>query len=307
MAEPRKRLGRGLNSLLSSTRLQENETQDSPVTTALTPDKYTGIDRIIEIGVEKINRNPHQPRSYWDQDRLSELADSIKANGLIQPIIVREMGDGYQLIAGERRLRATRMADKNTILAIVKEANEEQMVEWALIENIHRADLNPLERALAYQRYLQKFAINQSDAAEKLGEDRSTIANYIRLLELPDDVKQLLSEGKISMGHARALLGLKIQRQQVDLALHIANKGMSVRELEKKVKSLQQGEDIEKTIVQKGAHVLELEQEMAQSLGTKVQIKTAGKNKHRGKIIIEFYNLDDFDRLRSKFCNDSDL
>ncbi len=258
-------------------------------------------EKVLKLPIDKINRNPHQPRINWNEEKLLELAESIKANGLIQPVLVRTMGDGYQLIAGERRLRAARIAKQKDILAIIRNASEEQMLEWALIENIHRADLNPLERANAYKNYVNNFSLSQQQAAQRIGEDRSTIANYMRLLELPEEIKQLLNDEKISMGHARALLAVDDKHQQLRLADMIISQNLSVRDIERKIQNLQHGpQNTKPQPPEKSDHIIELEREMSQSLGTKVVIKTAGKKRHRGKILIEFYNLDDFDRLKEK-------
>jgi len=304
MPETKKRLGRGLNSLLSSTRLQELSQTDAPEPAQrivqLTQNQLPE-EKVLKLPIDEINCNPHQPRINWNEKKLLELADSIKANGLIQPVLVRAMGQGYQLIAGERRLRAARMAGQKDILAIIRHADEEQMIEWALIENIHRADLNPLERANAYKNYVKNFSLSQHQAAQRIGEDRSTIANYMRLLDLPDEIKKLLNDEKITMGHARALLAVDNKQQQLQLADMIVSRKLSVRELERKIQNLQYDQqDKNEEPPEKNNHIIELEREMSQSLGTKVVIKTVGKKRHRGKIIIEFYNLDDFDRLKEK-------
>ncbi len=305
MAETRKRLGRGLDSLLSSTRLQELDEVSSPPSpqksaTLDIPAGTTSKEYVAEVELEKVNRNPHQPRTQWDEDKLLELSDSIKANGLIQPILVRPMGDGFQLIAGERRLRASKMAGLKTINVIVRPASEEQMLEWALIENIHRADLGPLERAQAYKKYLTDFSLSPQEAAGRLGEDRSTIVNYVRLLDLPAEIKDYLDAQKISMGHARSLLGVSDTDLQMQLARMVIEKRISVRELERRIQELNNKEEKKKVVETpaKNNHILELENEMTRTVGTKVTIKTRGKNGHKGKIIIDFHNLDDFDRLR---------
>lgn len=297
MPEAKKRLGRGLDALLSSTRLEqisdvglEERIKAAPITAAV------GHEFIEDLPLEKINRNPHQPRQVWDEEKLHELAESIRVLGLVQPIIVRPMGQGYQLIAGERRLRACQKAGKNTIAAIVRDANEEQMIEWALVENIHRDDLNPIERARAYHHYMERFNLTQQQVAERIGEDRSTIANYVRLLELSDELRNWVGDGRLSMGHARALLGLT-EGKRIKLAQDAVGQKWSVRELERRVQA-------EKSNVNniprpaRNPHIVELEQEMTRALGTKVTIVTNGRKADRGKIIIEFYSLDDFDRIR---------
>jgi len=300
MPETKKRLGKGLNSLLSSTRLQEIDQSASMVREADSAVEKIG-ERIISLPIEKISTNPHQPRQHWSEQKLLDLADSIKANGLIQPIIVRPLNSGFQLVAGERRLRAAQMAGLDEISAVVRDATEEQMLEWALVENIHRADLNPIERARAYQHYLKSFSLTQETAAGKLGEDRSTIANYVRLLELPDEIQKLLETGSITMGHARALLSLESAIKRSKLAQAILAKKLSVRDVERQVQVLKNPPLENKTAPDNPSPLIqELQQQMTQALGTKVVIKTVGKKARRGKIIIEFYNLDDFDRIKEK-------
>lgn len=314
MSETKKRLGRGLNSLLSSTRLDEiaeitppasSEAALREILEVKSPESIPYVrpsDYITELPLEKIKRNPHQPRQHWDDQKLLDLSESIKANGLIQPILVRPMSDGFQLIAGERRLRATQMADKEKIPAIVRDATEEQMLEWALVENIHRADLSPLERAHAYQQYMTRFSMTQQEAGDKLGEDRSTIANYVRLLELPETVRPMLAEGQISMGHARALLGVPDKKVQLKFAEMTYRQHLSVRKLERLIQAHKNPPvQLSPEVTARQTHINELEQEMTRSLGTRVVIKTAGKKSHRGKIVIEFYSLDEFERIRQRF------
>ncbi|MBN2376243.1 MAG: ParB/RepB/Spo0J family partition protein [Sedimentisphaerales bacterium] len=300
MPETKRRLGKGLNSLLSSTRLEEID-QSSPAVPETVSLVAKAGERILSLLIEKISTNPHQPRQHWNEQKLLDLADSIKANGLIQPIIVRPLNSGFQLVAGERRLRAAQMAGLTEIAAIVRDATEEQMLEWALVENIHRADLSPIERARAYQHYLKSFSLTQETAAGKLGEDRSTIANYVRLLELPDEIQKLLEAGSITMGHARALLSLENAIKRSKLAQLIIAKKLSVRDVERQVQVLKNPlTDVLKTPETTSPLIMELQQQMTQALGTKVIIKTVGKKARRGKIIIEFYSLDDFDRIKEK-------
>lgn len=307
MSETKKRLGRGLNSLVSATRFKQ---MDQPserfleTTNQVVVNRHVATNAIQEIPLDKITRNPHQPRHLWDETDLAALAQSIQANGLIQPILVRPIGDSYQLIAGERRLRATQLSGNNTIAAIVRDATEEKSLEWALIENIHRTDLNSLERARAYQHYLKEFSLTQNEAAERLGEDRSTIANYIRLLDLPESVQQMINEKLLSMGHARALLALPDKMQRRSFAQRVIQKNLSVRELEKQIQAHKYDQQRPaETPTQKPPHIQDLEQELTRHVGTKVLIKPTGKKGHRGKIIIEYYSLDDFDRVREQLLH----
>lgn len=301
--EKTKHLGRGLASLLGPITSNGNETNKplaEPAAIANFPVDKELRDSLREISVDVIFPNPHQPRTVWNQQDLADLAESIKANGVVQPIIVRPAGKGFELIAGERRLRAAKLASMTTIPALIREATEEQMLEWSLIENIHRANLNPVERAKAYQNYLSTFSLTQSEAAERLGENRTVIANYIRLLDLPDEIRQMLSDGQLTMGHARAMLALPTD----DLRRKLANRAMagrlSVREVERLVrKYLTETGQTRTTARSKPAHIIELEGELSRELGTKVAIETR-KNGQRGKIIIEFYSLNEFDRITER-------
>ena len=304
MAETKRRLGRGLDSLLSSTRLRamENEAAgEEGVSSQLLVNTGDMRGLVAEVPLAAIHRNPHQPRQHWDEQRLLSLAESIKQNGVIQPVLLRPMGDGFQLIAGERRLRGTKLAGLATIPAIVRDATEEQMLEWALVENIHRADLNPIERARGYQRYLKQFSLTQETAAKRLGEDRSTIANYVRLLELSEELQQWMTEGRLSMGHGRALLGVTDAKLRLKLASLAIEQNWSVRQMERHLQEeKQQVGKADRKERQKDAHILDLEREMTRNIGSKVTIEERGRKKHQGKIVIEFYSLDDFDRIRER-------
>ncbi|MGM0420022.1 MAG: ParB/RepB/Spo0J family partition protein [Bacillota bacterium] len=212
------RLGRGLDALISAEGLQENN--------------------LREIKVESIEPNPYQPRQEFSEDELEDLANSIRTNGVLQPIILTSMDDGYFLVAGERRWRAAKMAGLSTIPAIIHDLEEEQMMELALVENIHREDLNPLEEARAYQQLIDKFNITQAALAERLGKSRSTITNSLRLLNLSDEVQNKLLEGKLSAGQARALAGLDSASEQREVAETIIAREMNVREAEKLVSDI---------------------------------------------------------------------
>jgi ParB family chromosome partitioning protein len=298
-----KHLGRGLESLLSPIISQETElggvVPDQGTASNFPPDKELH-DSLKEIGVGTISPNPYQARAVWNEQELADRAKSIKANGVIQPIIVRRVGPGYQLIAGERRFRAAQMASLTTIPALVREASDEQLLEWALVENIHRMDLNPIERAKAYQNYLSTFCLTQAESAERLGEDRSVIANYLRILDLPEEIKQMLAEGQLAMGHARAILSLPTDELRRKLANRALAGRLSVREVERLVRKYLTGSSQARTTDRsKPAHILDLENKLSSQLGTKVSIETR-KNGQRGRIIIEFYSLDEFDSIGEK-------
>ena len=303
-------LGRGLQSLLGPiiTHHDESEppTPGEVSASNFPPDKELH-ESMQEIRLDSISANPYQARTVWNEQELAELAASVKANGVIQPIIVRPAGVGYQLIAGERRFRASKLAGLTTIPALVRRASDEQLHEWALVENIHRVDLNPIERAKAYQDYLSTFSLTQAEAAERLGEGRSVIANYLRLLDLPQEIKDMLEGGQLSMGHARAILALPTDELRRKLANRAMAGRLSVREVERLVRRYLAGTAEPKAPAgTKPPHVLDIEKRLASQLGTKVSIQTR-KNGQRGRIIIEFFSLDEFDGMMDRLgvvCSD---
>jgi len=301
--EKPKHLGRGLESLIGPIMNigQENSS------TVLGDDAVKfSIDKelqrnLMELNLDDIDANPYQPRQNWDVLQLKELSDSIRENGVIQPIIVRPKGSRFEIVAGERRLRAAQMAEINKIPAMIRMTDDSEMLALALVENIHRADLNPIEKAKAYHNFMETFGLTQEQAAQKLGQDRSVVANYIRLLNLPSEVKQMLIDGSLDMGHARAILALPTD----DLRKRLANRALagrlSVREVERLVRLAlsEKDEKKQKQIVEKPAHIRDLEEKIRSRLGTKVNIQ-ARKNGQRGRIIIEFYSLDEFDSIAEK-------
>jgi ParB family chromosome partitioning protein len=301
--EKPKRLGRGLQSLLSpitSRTAEANQVSPEPAINPNFPPDKELRDSLKEISIEAISPNPYQARTVWDEQELADLAESIRANGVIQPIIVRPARSGYQLIAGERRLRAAQLASLTTIPALIRQATDQQLLELALIENIHRTDLNPLERAKAYQNYFNTFSLTQTEAAQRLGEDRSVIANYLRLLDLPDEIKQMLVHRQLNMGHARAILALPTDELRRKLANRAMAGRLSVREVERLVRKYLTGTEQARTTARsKPAHILDLETKLSSQLGTRVSIETR-KNGQRGRIIIEFYSLDEFDRIAER-------
>ena len=295
----RRHLGRGIESLLGPINDQPDlpprqEQEDKP----FPPDKE--FQQALQmVPLAQITPNPYQPRKSWDDEDLTDLAASITANGVIQPILLRQTEEGYEVIAGERRLRAATLAGLDTIPAMVRDATDAQMLELALIENIHRSDLNPLERAQAYESYINTFSLTQADAAKRLSEGRSVIANHLRLLDLPSEIKQMLVDGDLSMGHARAILALPTD----DIRRKLANRAMagrlSVREVERLVRlSLEAGRP-EKKPAEKAPNILDLEKRLRDVLGTKVRID-ASRRGHRGRITVEYYTLDDFERITER-------
>jgi ParB family chromosome partitioning protein len=257
-------------------------------------------DSFREIKVDEIQPNPHQVRFIWNEQELADLARSIKTNGVIQPIIVRQVGNVYQLIAGERRWRAAKLAGLDKIPAIVRPVKDEELLELALMENIHRADLNPIERANAYQSYLNGLSLTQVEAASRLGEDRSVIANYLRLLDLPTEIKQMLIDGQLTMGHARAILALPTDELRRKLANRAMAGRLSVREVERLVRKYLSAADPKKIAARvRPAHIMDLESRLSKELGTNVAIETR-KNGKCGRIIIEFHSLEEFDRIMER-------
>jgi ParB family chromosome partitioning protein len=304
-------LGRGLEALLGPIsaapapataplpvpeRITTEPRTESSQVVALPPDKEVG-DSFRNLPLNSIQANPYQARTVWNEEDLRELAESIKANGVVQPVIVRPFQGNYQLIAGERRFRAAQKAGLTAIPAVVREVTDEQLFEWSLVENIHRRDLNPLERAKAYQHYLGAFSLTQSEAAERLGEDRSVIANYLRLLDLPDELKQMLADGRLSMGHARAILALPTDELRRKLANRALAGRLSVREVERLVRMHLTEQPVQKPAPKaKAANIVDLEGKLCRRLGTRVSIDTK-KSGRSGRIMIEFDSLDEFDRI----------
>jgi len=268
---------------------------------ALIPDRSTLADKrkkalgISEIDIDKIIPNDYQPRKVFNEDKLKELAASIKEQGLIQPVIVHKAGSGFQLIVGERRWRASRLAGLKTIPAQIKEATKREFYEMALIENIQREDLNPLEVAEAYKRLQDEFKLTQEGLAKRLGKERSTVTNFLRILQLPKEVKQDLASGMLSMGHAKAILSLESGGDQIAAASSIVKKGLSVREAEALVTRLKNPPRQKKKGQSHELHAVE--EKLKKVLGTKVRITERSKG---GRIMIEYYTPEDLDRILEK-------
>ena len=258
---------------------------------ALLPEKG---EEVINIGIEKILRNEYQPRKIFKDDALKELSVSIKEKGVLQPVIVQRVGDGtFRLIAGERRWRAATLAGLKKIPALIKDVSSQDAVEIALIENIQREELNAVETAEAFNRLLKEFNLTQENLSQRVGKDRATIANYLRILKLPEEIKSLINNDSISMGHAKALLTIENRQKQIAAAKEIVKKGLSVREAEALCKRLSQPQK-QKKKTEKLPEVADLEHKLTQSLGTKVKIHHKDK---QGTIEIEYYSLDELDRL----------
>lgn len=302
----RSHLGRGLEALLGpvSPSFTPPASMSTPEQTNVQhsifpPDTMMQISQ-FEIPLSKIKPNPYQPRTVWKEEQLNELTQSIRENGVIQPIIVRRIGENYEIIAGERRFRAAIQAGLERIPALVRSATDEEMLELALVENIHRSDLNAIERAKAYQSFIKTFSLSQTEAAQKLGEDRTVISNYMRLLDLPQDLQAMISNEQLSMGHARALLSLPSDELRRKLANRAMTGRLSVREVERMVRiHLENGNESKTEKKDKETHIIDLEKRLQTILGTKVNIEPKKKG-NRGRIIIDYYSLDEFERLTER-------
>ncbi len=248
-----------------------------------------------DIKVSEIKPNPKQPRLKIDQEKLQELVDSIREYGVVQPVVVRSQPGGYELIAGERRWRACQQLGYEYIPAVIREYGELQSAAIALIENLQRENLNPLEEATAYRRLMDEFQLTQDQVSQRVGKSRPQITNMVRLLSLPNEIKVRLSNGEISAGHARALLTVESRQKQIDICELIIKKQLSVRQVEELVQNLLKGEQqIVKKLRPPDPVIVDLEDQLRTSLGTKVQIKTSRKG---GKIEIDYYDHEDLNRL----------
>lgn len=285
MADNR-RLGKGLEALLGPAPGADDMRAEVPATGG-----------VSEVSVDAIRPNPVQPRLGFHEREMSELVDSVKEVGVLQPLLVRRTGDGYELIAGERRLRAAKAAGLAMVPVVERETTDDEMLTLALVENVQREDLNPIEKAKSFRGLMERFSLTQAEVAKRIGKDRSTVANFIRLLDLSEAVQHVVSRGTISMGHARALLGLEHASAQQALALRIEEEGLSVREIERIV-AKQRGEQpslpIKKPRSPQDPYVRDLEDRIRERLAAKVSLSY--KN-GKGKITVLFQSDDDLQRL----------
>jgi ParB family transcriptional regulator, chromosome partitioning protein len=273
MVEKRPALGRGLSALI--------------------PDAPAAPERTFDVDIDLIRPNKFQPRTTIDEGRLEDLVRSIRANGVIQPILVRRAGDGYEIIAGERRWRASQRAGLLKIPVVVREIPEDRVLAVALIENIQREDLNPIEEAHAYRRLADEFHLTQEQIADSVGKDRSSIANYVRLLKLPHEVRESVAGGGLSMGHARALAGISDEAALLRLARDVIAKQLSVRETEALIRKAMTP-PVDKTEPQTDVHTRAAEEQLRFALGTRVRIVRKGKT---GRIEIDFTSEDELQRI----------
>jgi ParB family transcriptional regulator, chromosome partitioning protein len=290
--KPRKALGKGLSALLPG------RGQPGPTSAAAAP-APTAVTKPSTLPLGLIQPNPMQPRTSFNSDGLEELAASIRANGIIQPIIVRRMGDGYQIVAGERRWRAARIAELEEVPVVVQDVADRAMLEVALIENIQREDLNPIETAHAFERLGRDLGLSQEEIGHHTGKDRTSIANIVRLLKLPKEVQLLVAERRLSMGHARAILGLGTADEQIQLAEKTVALGLSVRQVETQVQEMTADRGKPPAGLRKESaqdpNVRAAADELERALGTRVRIVELSEQ--RGRIEIEYYSQADLDRL----------
>lgn len=294
MAAKKSGLGKGLDSLIAN---------KVNISSAVENEKKPELDKdVVFIKTTKIEPNREQPRKYFDEDALLELSESIKQYGILQPLLVQDKKDYYEIITGERRWRAAKMAGLKEIPAIIKNLNNQEMVEISLIENIQRENLNPIEEARAFKRLLEEFHLKQDEVAERVSKSRTAVTNSMRLLKLDERVQQMLMDDMISSGHARALLAMEDQEKQYNLAQQVFDEKLSVRETERLLKKLQNQKETppEKKEDDKMRIFYEdMEQKLKSIIGTKVSIHT--KDKKKGKIEIEYYSTDELERIFDLF------
>lgn len=287
-------LGKGLDSLIPTNVMMESEIKHATVSTASSAEE--GKDGTLMVKLSKVEPNREQPRKNFDEDSLQELAESLKQFGMLQPILVQNRGDYYEIIAGERRWRAAKIAGLKEVPVIVRELTDQEIVEISLIENIQREDLNPIEEAQAYKRLLTEFHLKQDEVAERVSKSRTAVTNSMRLLKLCDEVQKMVVDDMISTGHARALISIEDPEEQYLIAQKIFDEKLSVREVEKLVKDLHKPpkppKEENKTLQ---AIYQEISERLKQSLSTKVSV--SAKQNGAGKIEIEFYNHEDLERL----------
>ena len=284
MSTKKPRLGRGLDALLGSA-----------LEAAAAP---TGKDELKHLPVDLLQRGKYQPRTHMSQEALQELADSIKVQGVVQPIVVRSIGGGrYEIVAGERRWRASQLAGLHTVPAVVRDIPDEAAIAIALIENIQRENLNPVEEAMALQRLIDEFGMTHQQTAESVGRSRAAVTNLLRLLTLNADVREMLEQAQMDMGHARALLALT-GKAQSDAARQVVDKGLSVRETEQLVRRLTERPHAAKAVHRKYPDVRALEEKLSGKLGARVHVQYAASGK--GKLVIEYNSMDELDGILAR-------
>ncbi len=273
-----KRLGRGLDALISSLDVNDE-------------------DQVQEVNIKEIRPNPYQPRKHFEESALEELKSSIQEFGILQPLVLRKSVKGYQLVAGERRLRAAQLAGLKRVPVVVKEFSDEQVMEIALIENLQRENLNAMEIAQAYQKLMNTFSLTQEELADRVGKSRPHVANFLRLLNLPEEIQEIVSRGTISMGHARALLAVESNELKIQLANEIISNDLSVRQVEELIKKIESRKNVSRETkkIEKGKFLEDIEERLRGTFGTSVFIKPGKEN--RGKIEITYFSQEDLERI----------
>ena len=293
----KKGLGRGLDSLFGPLDEEENAKVEKK--------EVVKVEKVVvnepkEVEIGLIDRNPDQPRIIFDEDALNELANSIKVHGVISPIIVKEVNGRYVIIAGERRWRASRLAGRKTIPCIVRDYTEQEISEIAIIENLQREDLNPIESAKAIKNLISQYNLTQDEVADKIGKSRPAVANTLRLLTLPEQIITLVEQNKLTAGHARTLLGIDNATKQKEIALAIIEKGLTVRDVENIIKNLNKPKAAPAKPQEKSLELKDFENKIKRVLSTSVAIKG---NDKKGKIVIDYYSIDDLNRIYDILLN----
>ena len=287
-ATKKQALGRGLSALLKDTSNNVRDNDDV-------------IGNIIEVALETIQVNPYQPRTYFDEDSLSELATSIRELGVIQPITVRKLGDTYQLVSGERRFRASKLIGNKTIPAYIRTANDQEMLEMALVENIQRKNLDPIEIALSYQRLIDEIQLTQENLSVRVGKKRSTISNYLRLLKLDPIIQTGIRDGFISMGHGRTLVSIEEKEKQLKYYKKILSESLSVRQTEKLISNNESSSKKIKKVINTDFFENDIKR-MTQKL--KMGVKVSLKTKNKGSVLISFNNIEEYNKIIKKLTSD---
>ena len=299
MAVKRGGLGKGLDSLIPNMNVGQSEVKEEVKTKVV--EKVVEKPIEMKVKLSKIEPNKEQPRKNFDEDALIELAESIKQHGILQPILVQERKDYYEIIAGERRWRAAKLAGLKEVPVIIKKFTEQEIVEISLIENIQRESLNPIEEAIAYKRLLTEFNLKQDEVAERVSKSRTAVTNSMRLLKLDERVQQMVVEEKLSTGHARALLGIEDLELQYQTANKVFDESLSVREVEKLVKTLNTPKkEVKKQEINQAVYE-DMSEKLKQIMGTKVNILP--KSNEKGKIEIEYYSSDELERIIDLFMS----
>jgi ParB family chromosome partitioning protein len=278
----RKALGKGLEALIGESPQEPVQVEEQP------------RQGLVKLKVDKIKSNPYQPRTKVDEEKLSELSASIKEKGIIQPVVVREVGEGFELVAGERRLLAAKRLGWEEIPAVIAgKLSKEDMLELSLIENLQREDLNPIDTARGYKRLLEECQLTQAEVAQRIGKDRSSVANTMRILGLPEEVQKLVGEGRLSEGHARAILSISGEKEQIALSRRVVNEGLSVRRTEHLAQPGSRT-GVSRKRARISPEFLEIEEKLKQLFGTSVKVLGKGQG---GRIEIEFYSEEDLSRI----------